>query len=463
MTFPDDLFARELIALTEARRVLLAFDGIPRTETPPEEIVQQARRALRVLVGLLADLGTEVDRVREVRDILTGVLYDRVKSLTIDSIGADGAVSPTQVRRAAREHAGPRRAAPPLPEDLLLQQGVTPATYRTPDGYQVTRSKKAWRVVGPDRPEPISASAQSLSLAYQVIERDRAARLPATGTGHDASLEVSDPSPTVPSMADALDRPSTARMYDYLLGGQRNFQIDRTIVDMVKQTNPEVEMLAQQSRAFMGRAVRLLSRFGVKQFLDIGSGIPTQGNVHEVAQAIDEQARVVYVDNDPQAVTFAEEILGGAPGVVAMTGDLRHPQEILGDTRARALLDFEKPVAILIVATLHFVDDAAFNAVDELVKATTPGSYLAISHLTPRPEAYAVAKERTRDRIDTVHPRTPEDVMRFFRDMTFVPPGLVEVRRWRPDTPRIADAVPDDQTWMVAGVACKHAPDEDAT
>jgi hypothetical protein len=244
-------------------------------------------------------------------------------------------------------------------------------------------------------------------------------------------------------------------MYDYLLRGTRNFAIDRATVDAVLRTNPEIRFIAQQNRAFMGRAVRLLTRYGVRRFLDIGSGIPTQDNVHEVAQAIDESAEVVYIDHDPLAVTYGKEILGDAPGVEILCKDLCHPEDILGDERVQQLLAPGKPVAVLLVATLHFVDDAAYPAVDEIMKAAPPGSYLVLTHLTPRPGEYDAAIEETADQVNLMHLRPPEAVERFFAGLEYIPPGLVEVRRWRPDTPRVAEATPEDQMWMVAGVARK--------
>lgn len=255
------------------------------------------------------------------------------------------------------------------------------------------------------------------------------------------------------------NQPNVARMYDYLLDGRHNFAVDRDTVDQVLATNPEIKAMGQQNRAFMARAVRLAARAGVRQFLDIGSGIPAQGNVHEIAQDIDEQARVLYVDVDAQAVTYGQGMLRGVTGVDFIRGDVRHPEDILASPRTRALIDFGRPVAVLLVSVLHFVPDdhgSAFGAVGELVKAMAPGSYLILSHLMDRP-AYAGVTEATSGRLRPPGLRTQEQIERFFAGMEMVPPGLVEVPRWRPDTPRIAEATPHDRSWMLAGVAKKVA------
>ena len=156
-----------------------------------------------------------------------------------------------------------------------------------------------------------------------------------------------------------IERPSAARMYDYYLGGSHNFAVDRAAADAVLAVIPDVPVGAQANRAFLRRAVRYLVEAGVTQFIDIGSGIPTLGNVHEIAQQADPRTRVVYVDTDPVAVAHSRLILGGNERATVIHEDLRRPGEILEHPDVRQLIDFDQPVALMLVAVLHFVSDAA--------------------------------------------------------------------------------------------------------
>src|SRR5947209_6612941 len=147
-----------------------------------------------------------------------------------------------------------------------------------------------------------------------------------------------------------LDRPNAARMYDYALGGSHNFAVDREMVEQVEKIMPGSSLIAHVNRAFLQRAVRLCLDAGIRQFLDIGSGIPTVGSVHEVAQAVDPRARVAYVDVDPVAVAHSRAILVDNPYATAVPGDVRHPAEVLADSEVTALLDLGQPVAVLLIA-----------------------------------------------------------------------------------------------------------------
>jgi SAM-dependent methyltransferase len=178
-----------------------------------------------------------------------------------------------------------------------------------------------------------------------------------------------------------IDRPSAARMYDYYLGGSHNFAVDRQAAEQVVEAIPNVRQIAVANRAFLRNAVLHLLDLGVRQFLDVGSGIPTVGNVHEVAQAVDLQARVVYVDIDPVAVIHARHLLSGNDGANAIAADLRHPEAILAHRSLRETLDLTRPVGLLLVSVLHFLPDPdAYPADACLRRALPPGSGLVVSH-----------------------------------------------------------------------------------
>nr|WP_260723705.1 SAM-dependent methyltransferase [Dactylosporangium roseum] len=258
-------------------------------------------------------------------------------------------------------------------------------------------------------------------------------------------------------------KPATAaRMYDFYLGGVHNFQADRQAAQTVIDQFPVVPAVARNNRAFLGRAVRFLAEAGVRQFLDIGSGIPTAGNVHEIAQAAAPDARVVYVDIDPVAVAESLEILHGNDRATAIRGDLREPQAILGHSEVRRMLDFTTPTALILAAVLHFVPDdtQAFGLVDHLVAELPTGSYLVISHGAA--ETFALSDERTAaarevytQRTTTAgKPRPRAQVERFFAGRCqLVDPGVTWAPEWRPAPGDPADFADDTRrSGMWAGV-----------
>jgi hypothetical protein len=236
------------------------------------------------------------------------------------------------------------------------------------------------------------------------------------------------------------DRPSAARMYDYFLGGHHNFEVDRKAADQATAIWPDMPMVLRANRAFLRRAVRFLVAQGIDQFLDIGSGIPTVGNVHEVAQIANPAARVVYVDSDPVAVAHSRGLVGDNPNVAVVRADAREADQLVRHDDVSRLLDLRRPVGVLIVAVLHFVDsDAeAYGAVRVLRDAVVPGSYLAIQHATDE----GLSPE-TVDRLRQIYARTPtpvkvrsrEEIARFFGDFDLVEPGLVYLPLWRPEGP----------------------------
>jgi len=248
---------------------------------------------------------------------------------------------------------------------------------------------------------------------------------------------------------NTAQKPATAaRMYDYYLGGIHNFPADQEAARRVIAQFPLMPVVARANRAFLRRAVRNLVGAGIRQFLDIGSGIPTAGNVHEVAQAVAPDAHVVYVDIDPVAVAESLEILDGNDLATAIRMDLRNPRGILDHPATRRLLDFSQPVGLLLAAVLHFVpeDAQAYGVVAQLVAAAPPGSYLAVSHVAA--ESFVPGNDKTRAAVDvyqrqtttSVRPRDRSEIERFFGGLDLLEPGLVWVHEWRPDP---ADTPPD--------------------
>ncbi|MFI1561749.1 SAM-dependent methyltransferase [Streptomyces sp. NPDC020490] len=255
------------------------------------------------------------------------------------------------------------------------------------------------------------------------------------------------------------DKASVARMYDAMLGGEHNFAIDREAVAAFTAIDPQVRMLARANRAFLGRAVRFLIGNGVRQFIDLGSGIPTQGNVHEVAQAASPGARVVYVDKDPVAVAHSASLLADNPDADIVDADIRRPDEVLSSPQLHKLIDFEQPVAVLMVAILHFItpEEDPAGIVAGFRDALPGDSWLALSHATnqDRPDTAAAVGRLYRSRATSpVTARSHEEILGLFTGFDLVDPGLVHVPVWRPDP---HDRVPDNPSeyWVYAGVGRK--------
>jgi len=230
-----------------------------------------------------------------------------------------------------------------------------------------------------------------------------------------------------------------ARVYDYWLGGKDNFEPDRIAAEEVIAVRPSIIRDIRANREFLGRAVRyLVTEAGVRQFLDIGTGIPSANNTHEVAQAVAPESRIVYVDNDPIVLAHARALLTGTPeGACAyLDADLKDTGKILQD--AARTLDFAKPVAVLFVGVLHLVSDEEDpgRIMGEMLDATGPGSYLALTQPARDVNADQVAEgaRRYNERVKVPQTRrTYEETLRFFDGMEVVPPGLVQCHRWRPE------------------------------
>jgi S-adenosyl methyltransferase len=242
-------------------------------------------------------------------------------------------------------------------------------------------------------------------------------------------------------------KPNIARMNDYLLGGKDNFAADREAAERLLAIAPQMKTVMVENRLFLGRAVRYLAEQGIRQFFDIGAGLPTQQNSHEVARSVAPDARVVYVDSDPVVRSHCEAILANDEHTIVVDGDILHPEEIIADRRVQRVIDFDEPVAVLIFGALHFIpnSDDPFKCVARLRDMLPSGSYLSLTH------AIFDAKRKNSDlvgeiyrevsgRTDSEGPRPRDEVLRFFDGFDLVDPGLVFVREWHPDNPLSAQA-----------------------
>jgi hypothetical protein len=239
----------------------------------------------------------------------------------------------------------------------------------------------------------------------------------------------------VPADVD-LSKPNPARVYDYILGGANNFEVDREFAKQVMAGLPDAQAQAQENRGFLRRAVSYLAEQGIRQFVDLGSGIPTVGNTHEVVQRIDPTVRVVYVDHEPVAVAHSELILQDNENAAIIRGDVRDSSSILNHEVTKRLIDFDEPVAILMFAVLHFVsdDEDPYRLVARYRDATVPGSYLAVSHITQddRPEIGELVEQYQRS-VNMLTERTNAEVARLFAGYDLIDPGVVFTREWRPE------------------------------
>jgi hypothetical protein len=244
-------------------------------------------------------------------------------------------------------------------------------------------------------------------------------------------------------------------MSDYLLGGKDNFAVDREFAERLLALAPEIGAMAVDVRDFQERVVRFLVEQGVRQFVNVASGLPTQRNTHEVAQSLAPGVRVVYVDDDPVVLSHARAILATNPDTGVVKGSILRPAEMLADPTLLRLIDLDRPVALLIPARLQYLPDTddPFTCVAYLRDHVARGSYLAIGHAVfdARPELVAPMAEAFRhidERSDQM-PRTRDTVLRFFDGTELVDPGLVYIREWRPRGPR---ASRPEKAWVIGGV-----------
>lgn len=242
----------------------------------------------------------------------------------------------------------------------------------------------------------------------------------------------------VPADVDT-ETPSAARMYDYLLGGGYNFKVDRELADRVRAAFPDITHTALVNRAFLVRTVRWAAEQGIRQFLDIGCGLPTAGAVHQVAQSVNLDARVMYVDNEPVAVAHSELLVAGVPGVEVIQADLRYPETFLEHEKTQRLLDFREPVAVLLAAVLHFVlpGDNPTRLMAKLREALPAGSVVVMSHVTADGGGEDLESVR-RLYEQSQNPgvvRDRQQVLALMAGLELVPPGMVWVSDWHPDAP----------------------------
>ena len=265
----------------------------------------------------------------------------------------------------------------------------------------------------------------------------------AHGTRFSANLSQMLEEATVSSHYAAItginpDTPNVARIYDYFLGGKDNFAVDRAAAAKIVEAAPHVVQRARENRAFLGRAVQFAAGEGIRQFVDIGTGLPTQENVHEGARRDAPDARVAYVDLDPIVVTHARAILATDPRTIAVQADLREPEMVLREVTEGGFIDFERPVAILMVAVLHFLADTA--AVKRVLatyrEVMAPGSYLIITHATSGDMSAGNLDKALQTYATTsaggITLRSTEEVTDFFNGLELAEPGIVPVAYWRP-------------------------------
>ena len=247
-----------------------------------------------------------------------------------------------------------------------------------------------------------------------------------------------------PSSNLRMDIPHPARMYDYYLGGKDNFPADREAAEQVKALVPYIDVIARQNRGFLARAVVDTSISGIDQFLDIGTGIPTAGNTHQIAQAVNPQARVAYVDNDPIVLAHARALMSGSGHGITrvIQADLRDPDAILGDPAVRGLLELDQPCALVLAAILHFIPDSdhPHDLVKRLLEPLAPGSRLILSHASsetddPADEEHAEevgnqVKDSYSKATAQLHLRTRAEIASFFDGLDMIEPGLVPVATW---------------------------------
>src|SRR5215472_4090882 len=257
-------------------------------------------------------------------------------------------------------------------------------------------------------------------------------------------------------------KPAPARIYDYLLGGGNNFQSDRDAAERITAVVPEIKDCAWANRGFHQRAARWIAQRGVRQFIDIGSGLPTVGNTHEVVRAVWPQCRVVYVDNDPMVRAQAGELLAGQAGVRVILGDLRDPDSVLKDPDVHALIYFSQPAGLLMTAVMHFVADTwdPWRLLSRYLGALSPGSYLSLSHLTDDHKPPRAVREFCRvfeSATEQVHFRSRAAVERFFAGLDLVSPHSPDGRGtlyyagdWEAEDAALADS--DGSRWLYCGV-----------
>jgi O-methyltransferase involved in polyketide biosynthesis len=229
-------------------------------------------------------------------------------------------------------------------------------------------------------------------------------------------------------------KPNVARVWDYWLGGKDHFAADRELAEKMLEINPFSAQMARENRQFLARAVSYIAACGVRQFIDVGAGLPTALNTHEIAQSVAPEARVAYVDNDSVVISHARSLLAKSPGVIAVPGDMRDPGGILSDARLTGLIDLAEPACVILSGVLHFIDATEARSVAAaFARALAPGSYLIISVGCGTPtegENFSSAYTAAQLYIHSV-----DEIVSFFDGLELIPPGVVPVRNWHGDEP----------------------------
>jgi len=247
-------------------------------------------------------------------------------------------------------------------------------------------------------------------------------------------------------------KPNIARVWDFWLGGKDNFAVDRELAQRMLEVHPPSAQMARENRRFLGRAVSYVTACGIRQFIDVGAGLPTAVNTHDIAQEVAPEARVAYVDNDPVVISHARSLLAKSPGVIAVPGDMRDPERILADTGLTDLIDLAEPACVILSGVLHFVDaGTARDVTAAFARALAPSSYLIISVGSGNPSegenftsAYTAAQ---------IYIHTQEQVLSFFDGLDLVEPGVIAVRGWYGERP--APNIKPRTATFLAGVARK--------
>ncbi|BCJ64789.1 SAM-dependent methyltransferase [Polymorphospora rubra] len=273
---------------------------------------------------------------------------------------------------------------------------------------------------------------------------------------------INDSAETCDTASADLNRPSAGRVYDALLGGSSNFVVDRVMVERMLGAEPQARRYARANRAFLRRAVGALLDEGVDQFVDLGSGLPTVGNVHEVVHDADPQGRVVYVDVDPVTVAYGRQLLAGEERATVVQADIRDVDAILSDPATGRLIDFDRPVGILAVAVLHFIAEDPAGILDRFRAAVVAGSRLVVSHLTtPAQMSREVVGVVQRYNTSTTTPltfRSRDQVVDLFTGWELVPPGVVSVDQWRPEPTDVEESADLGPVPIWAGVGRLSSP-----
>jgi hypothetical protein len=229
-------------------------------------------------------------------------------------------------------------------------------------------------------------------------------------------------------------KPNIARVWDFWLGGKDNFAVDRELAQKMLEVHPPSAQMARENRRFLGRAVNYVASCGIRQFIDVGAGLPTAVNTHDIAREVDPEARVAYVDNDSVVISHARSLLAKSPGVIAVPGDMREPERILADASLRGLINIGEPACVILSGVLHFADAGTARGVAvAFARALAPGSYLIISVGSGDPsEGENFTSAYTAARI-YIHSR--DEILGFFDGLELVPPGVVSVRGWHGGRP----------------------------